>query len=223
MNAWTLDTLWDGQLALYQPRPGDGYRFNVDAVHLARFASEKPAKRALDLGSGVGAVGLSLLHLRAAAHVTLVDHEPRYLQLASKSIEALAWQSRVHCIERAVESLSLSDKFDLIVSNPPYTEPGAGRSSKAGSARQGALAPFVKAARAHLGARGRFACVYPAREWQHLLACLAGAGLVPKRARFVHAKSDAAARVVLVEASAGKPGGLQVDPPLIEVGTRDRE
>ncbi len=211
-----MDTLWEGTLALYQPRHGEGYRFNVDAVHLARFASSKKVYTALDLGSGVGAVGLSLLHLDAAEHVTLVDHEPRYLGFATRSIEAQGWSERATCKHSEVDELALLKRFDLVVSNPPYTEPGAGRESKAGSARQGALLPFVKAARAHMGPRARFVCVYPARELQRLLSCLHDAGLVAKRMQFVHAKAASDARVVLLDATAAKPGGLVVMPALVE-------
>ena len=212
----TLDTLWGGTLRLYQPRPGEGYRFNVDAVHLAIFASAHKVQTALDLGSGVGAVGLSLLHLESAKHVTLVDHEPRYLELAARSIAEATWAARATCIHAEVGALALPQHFDLVLSNPPYTEPGAGRVSKAGSARQGALLPFVKAARAHMGPRARFACVYPARELERLLSCLGDCGLVAKRMQFVHAKPSAEARVVMIEATATKPGGLVVMPALVE-------
>lgn len=215
-DACTLDTLWGGTLALYQPAPGLGYRFNVDAVLLAQFASQSPARSALDLGSGVGAVGLSLLHLNAAKRVTLVDHEARYLEFATRSIAERGWAEFAHCVWSPVEALALPERFDLVVSNPPYTEPGHGRPPKAGSARQGALLPFVQAARAHMGMRAKFVCVYPARDLEHLLSCLRQCGLVAKRMQFVHAHSGADARIVMVEAMAAKAGGLKVCPPIVE-------
>src|SRR5262245_55763877 len=62
----TQDALFDGALTLFQP--ARGYRVNIDALLLAAFAARgRRARRAIDLGAGVGAVGLSLLYLRAAA------------------------------------------------------------------------------------------------------------------------------------------------------------
>jgi tRNA1(Val) A37 N6-methylase TrmN6 len=62
--------------------------------------------------------------------------------------------------------------------------------------------------------------VYPASELGVLLSTLADEGLHAKRLRFVHATPEAPARVALVEAVAGRPGGLSVIPPLVERGPR---
>ena len=42
------------------------------------------------------------------------------------------------------------------------------------------------------------------------------AKLVPKRLRLVHARTSEPARLALVELRPAKPGGLVVEPPLIE-------
>ena len=58
--------------------------------------------------------------------------------------------------------------------------------------------------------------VYPARDVVRLVGTLRAAGLEPKRMQFVHAKRDRPARICLVEATPGKPGGLITEPPLFE-------
>lgn len=121
----------------------------------------------------------------------------------------------VHADVRQVARLG--GTFDLVVCNPPYVEPGRGRPSKvAATARMGALADFIVAARALLAARGRACFVYPASELLALGQGLRDAGLEPKRLRLVHASADQPARVVLVEALPAKRGGLVVLPPLVE-------
>ncbi len=42
---------------------------------------------------------------------------------------------------------------------------------------------------------------------------------MPKRLRFVHATGDRPARVALVELRLARPGGLDVEPPLVEWST----
>jgi tRNA1(Val) A37 N6-methylase TrmN6 len=48
------------------------------------------------------------------------------------------------------------------------------------------------------------------------------AGLVPKRLRLVHPEAAAPARAALVEFRRAKPGGLVIEPPLIEWSARGR-
>jgi tRNA1Val (adenine37-N6)-methyltransferase len=107
-----------------------------------------------------------------------------------------------------------------VVSNPPFFQPGAGRAQahpRARAARSGELEPFLKAAaRALAGPRARACFVYPARSLTELLVAAQGAGLVPKRLRLVHATADVPARIALVELRLAKPGGLVVEPPLVE-------
>jgi tRNA1Val (adenine37-N6)-methyltransferase len=207
-------------MILHQPARGQGYRVNVDAVLLAAFAGQhRRAKRALDLGSGVGAVGLCLLYRDRAAHVVMVDRDPSVARMATKNIHANGWRDRAEA--RVVDVTDVGTvperAADLVVCNPPYVAPGRGRLPTVGArARMGELAGFIVAARRGLGARGRACFIYPATELLTLTAELQSAGLEPKRLRLVHARAGHAARVALVEAMPGKRGGLVVEPPLFE-------
>lgn len=219
------DKLHEGQIVLWQPARGEGYRVNVDAIHLARFAARdgRVAGRAVDLGSGVGAVGLTLLHDGAVAHVTFVDKDPELLSLCARNIAENAFDAQARDLEgdvgrHAELQAVLGARANLVVANPPYVPPGRGRppSSQRSAARSGEVEPFVVCARALLARRGRVCFVYPAHETMRLLTTFRNAGLEPKRARFVHASATSPARVVLIEACPGKPGGLIVEPPLVE-------
>jgi tRNA1Val (adenine37-N6)-methyltransferase len=107
------------------------------------------------------------------------------------------------------------------VCNPPYTAPGRGQVRPAEAlARIGELGGFVHAARQVAGKRARVCFVYRAQELGSLLSSLGDEGLHAKRMRFVHGTAEDPARIVLVEAQAGRPGGLFVLPPLVE---RDAE
>jgi tRNA1(Val) A37 N6-methylase TrmN6 len=96
--------------------------------------------------------------------------------------------------------------------------PGRGRlpAEAIRTAKHGELDVFLDAARAFVGRRARACFVYPAGEAITLLAGLRARGLEPKRIRTVQAHATDAARVVLVEAVAGRTGGLTIEPPFIE-------
>jgi tRNA1Val (adenine37-N6)-methyltransferase len=214
------DTLFAGTLFLHQPARGEGYRVNVDAVLLAAFAgSLRHARCALDLGAGVGAVGLCLLYRDRATKVILLDRDAALCRLAIKNLDANGWQDRgqAHVADVTRVAAVPERAADLVVCNPPYVVPGRGRvPAIAPGARMGDLDGFIVAARHALAARGRACFIYPAVELITLAGALRQRGLEPKRLRMVHADAGQPARVALVEAAPGKPGGLIVEPPLFE-------
>ncbi len=232
----TRDTLFGGAVLLAQPARGSGYRVNVDALLLAAFAAGalgwasidpvaprgvRRAHSAFDLGSGVGAVGLSLLHLDATEHVTMVEVDGALAQLAKDNATSNGWTDRVDV--RTTDASDLASlpagAADLVVCNPPYVELGRGRppAPDRARARTGRLDVFLDAARRLAGRRARVCFVYPANEAVSLLTELRARGLEPKRLRAVHGKQASHARVVLVECLAGRPGGLSIEPPFVEV------
>lgn len=205
------------RVTLHQPAKKAGYRVNVDAYLLADFAgAPRRVRHAIDLGSGVGAVGLSLLQSDRAERVTFVDIDSDLLVLAARNIEDNGFVHRADIIHADVAKARAS-AADLVVCNPPYVEPGRGRapSPSVARAKQGSLSVFLDATRRVMGRRARACFVYPAIECTTLFTELRKRGLEPKRVRFVHARSSAPARIVLVECCAAKPGGLVVLPPLL--------
>jgi tRNA1Val (adenine37-N6)-methyltransferase len=227
----TRDSLFGGALTLHQPAKNTGYRVNVDALLLADFARGGPrrAKHAVDLGSGVGAVGLSLVHLGVAQRVTMVEIDGTLARLARQNAEENGWAPRIEVMHADVRNArrELHGTADLVVCNPPYVPPGRGRppSGALRAAKYGELVHFLDAARAVAGRRARVAFVYPAIELTALVIALRTRSLEPKRLRAVHGRADDVARVVLVEAVAGKAGGLAIEPPFIETerGKRSAE
>jgi methylase of polypeptide subunit release factors len=87
------------------------------SANLAQLVTRRPVGRALDLGTGCGVQVLELAG--RAEHITATDLNPRALELA-----ALSWRlSGVEGVERRVGSMFEpvdGERFDLIVSNPPF-------------------------------------------------------------------------------------------------------
>lgn len=77
----------------------------------------------LDLGTGSGCIGLSLIKKLPEAQATLVDISQGALNVAKKNAEGLGLSSRCECILKNAEELSIENKkFDIIISNPPYID-----------------------------------------------------------------------------------------------------
>ncbi len=82
---------------------------------------EKASISILDLGTGSGAIGLSLAKAFFQAQLTAVDLSEKALAVARENAAALALTDRTRFLCGSwFEPLESDAKFDLIVSNPPY-------------------------------------------------------------------------------------------------------
>jgi tRNA1Val (adenine37-N6)-methyltransferase len=226
----TLDTLFDGKVSLLQPAKGHGYRANVDAILLASFARRTGpvAALAVDLGSGAGAVALSLWHLGGAKRLVLVERDHHVAELARRNLDLNEIGARgiVHVCDLRVPLMralpELVHAADLVIANPPFTEPSRSSACRQPpeiprlAARHGEVAPFLRAMADALGRRGKGYLVYPARALVELVVAARASGLEPKRLQLVHGRPDRPARIALIQVAHARPGGLVVDPAVVE-------
>jgi release factor glutamine methyltransferase len=77
--------------------------------------------RVLDLGTGTGAIALALAQHAPQSHVTAVDASEGALKVAEKNRHDLQLEN-VTLLHSHWFSALASQRFDLIVSNPPYIE-----------------------------------------------------------------------------------------------------
>lgn len=75
--------------------------------------------RVLDLGTGSGAIALSIAHVRPDAEVTAVDASEGALQVAGHNAQRLGIGNVRFVRSNWFAGLN-GERFDLIVSNPPY-------------------------------------------------------------------------------------------------------
>jgi tRNA1(Val) A37 N6-methylase TrmN6 len=119
-TALTEDALLGGRLRLLQPRRG--YRVAVDAVLLAGAVHPAPGERVLDLGAGVGAVGLCLARRVPDCTVVGIELQPALADLARRNATRNGLSERLRTIVHDL-ALPLPDElglFDQVISNPPY-------------------------------------------------------------------------------------------------------
>lgn len=85
---------------------------------LGLFPADQPV-RALDLGTGTGALALSIAQERPAWKVEAVDASDDALSLARENAAALGLADRV-AFAKSDWFSAVTDAYDLIVANPPY-------------------------------------------------------------------------------------------------------
>ena len=90
-----------------------------DTETLIDFVIEKPVKSVLELGTGSGAIAITLACEWKEVHVTAVDISEDALLLAKLNAEKFNVQNKIHFLKSDWYG-SVKGLFDLIISNPPY-------------------------------------------------------------------------------------------------------
>jgi release factor glutamine methyltransferase len=85
---------------------------------LAKIPSQRPC-RILDMGTGSGIIAISIAQHRPQATVTAVEASPAALEIATENMRRLAVDNLLLLQSDWFSALS-EEKFDVIVSNPPY-------------------------------------------------------------------------------------------------------
>jgi len=110
---WTLDLEITPDVLI--PRPET--EVAVEQA-LLRIAPDRPA-RVLDLGTGSGAIALALAHERPRASVVATDRSPEALEVAQRNATRNGVANVVFALSDWYSALP-PQRFDAIVSNPPY-------------------------------------------------------------------------------------------------------
>lgn len=189
----TLDAI-SGRFRLFQLR--DGHRFSTDDLLTAWYGTSwcPTARTALDLGSGIGTVGMIGAWRLPGARFVTVEAQAESVALAGKSARYNGLTERYEIRPgdfRDDGVIKPEEKFDLITGSPPYFPPGTGVESEHPQKLacrfelRGTVADYCATAAKHLAPGGFFACVFPTEPAQ--LARVAqgarDAGLVMVRRR----------------------------------------
>ena len=165
----TLDAI-SGHFRIFQLR--DGHRFSTDDVLTAWYGTSwaPTASRVLDLGSGIGSVGMIAAWRLPGATFVTVEAQEESVRLARRSAAYNGLEARYevrHADFRDAGALDSKEAFDLILGSPPYFPLGTGiegdhpQKVACRFELRGDIADYARIAARHLAPGGVFACVFP--------------------------------------------------------------
>ena len=99
---------------------GCGMKINTDGVLLATMATAENPHRILDIGTGTGVMALMLAQRFEVATVEAVEIEETAATTAENNFRNSIFNDRLTSHHIDIADFSSAQKFDLIVSNPPY-------------------------------------------------------------------------------------------------------
>ncbi len=97
------------------PRPESEFIIE-ESIDLIK--NKKAKIKILDIGTGSGALALSLAREFINAKITALDISEQAIQVASKNINEKNLKKQIFLYKKSIDFIKT--KFDLIVSNPPY-------------------------------------------------------------------------------------------------------
>lgn len=187
----TLDAL-SGHFRIYQLRRG--HRFSTDDLLTAWYGtSAAPAAATiLDLGSGIGSVGMIAAWRLQGARVVAVEAQEASVRLARKSAAYNGLEERydIRLADfRDPGVLRDAEFFDLVLGSPPYFPPGSGiegdhpQKIACRFEMRGDIRDYTRMAAAHLAPGGVFACIFPEEQRSRVEAAAREAALIVVRRR----------------------------------------
>ena len=171
-----------------------GHRHSADDVLTAWYAlAVSPVvNEHLDLGTGIGTVGLlTLWGMGSHARLTCVEAQEISYALLQSNLDANGLRSRVDCSLGDLRALRLGRAFPLVTGSPPYFPAGTGvlpLDSQKAHARfelRGDVGDYAKAAKLHLDESGWFVFCFPSPQTQRALEGVTAAGLAVVRMQAV--------------------------------------
>ena len=100
----------------------DVFRVGTDGVLLGALACVGDAQKVLEVGTGTGLISLMLAQRNSNAEFLGVDIQEAAVGLTKLNFENSVFASRLKNILIDFKTLETEERFDLIVSNPPYFE-----------------------------------------------------------------------------------------------------
>jgi tRNA1(Val) A37 N6-methylase TrmN6 len=224
----STDDLLTGWYALeHVARAGGASAASGRARRWARAGGASAASgRALDLGAGIGGVGLLVLSgLGPGAHLTCVEAQDISFRFLRENVAANGLDARVTAIHGDLRDLALSERFPLVTGSPPYFDPKGGvvpSDSQKAHARfelRGDVSDYARAAKRHLDHDGLFVFCFPWQQRARAIAAVRAEGFSIASRRDVIPREGASPLFSLFACRLGTHEEKS-EPPLV---VRDRE
>ncbi len=99
---------------------GCAMKINTDGVLIAAMANQRDPKKILDIGTGTGVIALMLAQRFPDAKIHAVEIDEQAAKTAERNFQQSPFHHRLTIGNIAIENYNSPDRFELIVSNPPF-------------------------------------------------------------------------------------------------------
>lgn len=227
----TLDRL-SGNWCLFQLRRG--HRYSTDDLLTAWYGCRGAeldglcVRRILDLGCGIGSVGMMAAWRFPQARLVGIEAQPVSVALARRSLRFNGITGRAEVRQGDLRDPALLPEgpaFELVLASPPYLPPGTGSVSEKPQCEpcrfetRGGVEGYCAAAARGLAPDGVLSLVFAWRDAERVRAAARQAGLAVRRLRPVVTREGQPPLLGLFllgrDPDGGNCGAAELEPPLL--------
>jgi len=100
----------------------DVFRVGTDAVLLGALANISNCENVLEVGTGTGIISLMIAQRNPEAHILAIDINSEAVNISQANFVNSPFSNRIKSKLQDFKNFETDEKFDLIISNPPYFE-----------------------------------------------------------------------------------------------------
>lgn len=97
-------------------------KVGTDSMLLGAWVLKQNYNRVLDVGTGTGILALMMAQRFPQANITAIEPDLPSLQEAASNFKNSIFDRRIMPVNCSIQQFGAMEKFDLIISNPPYFE-----------------------------------------------------------------------------------------------------
>lgn len=169
-------------------------KIGTDGVLLGSWANAENPKKILDIGTGTGLILLMLAQRNPDAEITGIEIDKNAFAEAEFNISQSKFHLRCEVIHSSLQEFKSDEKFDLIVSNPPFFELTHHENSSRNTARQQSDLTFEDLlfhTEKLLSDEGKLAVVIPFESEEKFVELAKNMNLFPKKITKVKGNENA--------------------------------
>lgn len=193
-------------------------KIGTDGVLLGAWTSlQQQPQSILDIGAGTGIIALMMAQNSHADTIDAIEINEDAYEQCMDNFENSDWADRLFCYHASLDEFvdELDDKYDLIVSNPPfYSEMVSSGDESRDMARQSQSMPFkelLSGVAQLMSLNGTFSTVIPYKEEEEFLDLARNFNLFPKRITRVKGNPKSEIKRSLIEFQFGDIAGTTSD------------
>lgn len=149
-------------------------KVGTDSVLLGSWADVAGVKNILDIGTGSGIIALMLAQRTSpATSIHGVEIDAQNVEQARENVRLSPWPEKVKLFHTAIQDFNARNRYDLIVSNPPYfnnsLQPPDERRTQARHTTQLTHEELLQCVATLLDESGKFSVVLPHQSEQEFI------------------------------------------------------
>ena len=157
-------------------------------------------KTALDIGAGTGVLALMLAQRNPSIHITCIEIDQKSAEECTINVNNSSWFNRINTIHADFTQYDFHQKFDLILTNPPYyfTDNSSNESNeRTKHITPDSLLTWLNKITDLLTTQGEFWVIWPSETSQKIIEIAYDLGLHVANKITVYSKKNKLSRYIL--------------------------